>query len=1004
MSKILRRVLACLGIACFVGALPACGGGGGGATAQPPTIAEQPTDVSVDDGASVQFAVTAKGEPPLSFQWRRNGVTIAGATLSSYRIPAAVPADSGATFTVTVEGPGGSATSRAATLTVRPVLPSLTAAPQDANVSDGGTATFVVSATGSAPLAYQWLRNRAPIDGATSSTLTTQVLGLADHGASYSVIVSNVAGSITSPEARLGVAPVAPSILVAPAAVTARDGATVTLSVMAGGSGPLAYQWFDASGPIAGATQAQYSFTAVFSRTGVAYRVEVGNSLGKVSSAGAKVTVDPNAPSIDSAPAGVAVSTGASPTFSVSASGSVPLSYAWERSDDAGATWQPIAGATQASLSLPQVTLHWADARVRVRVSNAAGSVTSVAARLGVTPDVHILAGAIGGPGFANGVGEAVRFNFPRAAVADAAGIVYVTDTNNRVIRRVAPGGATSVFVGPGPLLVPRAMAIDGKGRLFVEDAGTLRTVAPDGTVAFLAGGGLGSADGTGAAASFAEVVAIAADAEGNILLVDGGANQTVRRVTPSGAVTTLAGKAGQFGTADGPGAAARFTNLQAIAVDGTGQAYVADNQAIRRISPSGEVTLHAGLPGQPGTTDGPRLAARFNYISALGFDAEGNLYVAEAWQIRRIAANGVTTTLAGGTPAAAAVDGIGAAARISGVASMAALPSGQGMVIAEPSSSVVRRVTAGGVVSTLAGVAPRLGAVDAIGTAARLQDPRKVIVAPDGLLIVAELPGLRRIAASGAVGTIAKTGNLGTFSATDVARGPAGELYVADTFSHVIHRVGVDGRISVWAGTPGTTGSGDGARATATFYNPAAIAVDASGVVYVADSGNHTIRRIDTQGVVSTWAGTPGQCGGVDGVGAAARFCGPLGLTVGPSGDVFVADTSTHTIRRIGAGGVVSTYAGVLNSPGLSNGMVARFLNPRGLAFDAFGNLFVADTGNSLIRRITAAGSTSTVMGQAGTAALLPGADGSINSPTGIAVRPNGRLVVVSEQAVVGD
>ena len=219
-----------------------------------------------------------------------------------------------------------------------------------------------------------------------------------------------------------------------------------------------------------------------------------------------------------------------------------------------------------------------------------------------------------------------------------------------------------------------------------------------------------------------------------------------------------------------------------------------------------------------------------------------------------------------------------------------------------------------------------------------------------------------------------------------------------------MIHRVGVDGRISVWAGTPGTPGSGDGARATATFYNPAAIAVDASGVVYVADSGNHTIRRIDTQGVVSTWAGTPGQCGGVDGVGAAARFCGPLGLTVGPSGDVFVADTSTHTIRRIGAGGVVSTYAGVLNSPGLSNGMVARFLNPRGLAFDAFGNLFVADTGNSLVRRITAAGSTSTVMGQAGTAALLPGADGSINAPTGIAVRPNGRLVVVSEQAVVGD
>lgn len=1004
MHRLVRRVVALLYVVIAGAFLAACGGGGGGSAASPPVIGDQPADVTTDDGASARFSVTASGDAPLTFQWRRNGVAIAGANAASYVIPAVALADTGVGFSVSISGPGGAVTSRPAVLTVRPVAPIVAAGPQDAAAPDGGTASFSATATGSAPLSYQWLREGVPIDGATTATFTTDVLTLADDGATYSVVVSNVAGSATSAVASLSVSAVAPTIVAAPTDLTVRDGSTATLSVAATGSAPLSYQWFDGASPIAGATQAQYSFGAVFADSGKTYRVEVSNAVGSVSTASVTVVVDANAPAVDVPPASLTVAAGGRASFAITASGTAPLSYQWQRSDDAGATWTPIAGVTSATLDVPQAGLAWANAQLRVVVSNAVGSAASAAATLAVVPNVHIVAGAIGGPGFSNGTGEGVRLNFPSAAVADAAGNVYVSDTNNRVIRRVAPGGATSVFVAPGSLLVPRAMAVDGSGLLFVEDAGTLRTVGSDGTVSFLAGGSTGSADGAGATASFALVVSMAADAGGNLFVVDGGVNQTVRRVTPSGTVTTLAGTAGQLGVADGQGAAARFTDLRAIALDALGNAYVADNHAIRQVSPTGDVTLFAGLPGQAGNTDGPRLAARFDTIGALAFDADGSLFVADTWQIRRIAPDGTTTTIAGGTPAPAAVDGTGAAARVVGVSSMARLPSGQGVVFTEPSSATVRRVTAGGVVSTLAGVAPRLGSVDATGASARFQDPRKVIALPDGTLVVAEGPGLRRIAADGAVTTLASTGNLATFSASDVARGPAGEYYVADPFSHVIHRVAADGTITLWAGVADTPGSSDGPAASATFSNPEGIAVDAGGVVYVADSGNHTIRRIDPSGAVTTLAGSPGQCGGVDGTGATARLCGPLGLAVGPGGDVFVADTSSHTIRRITPGGVVTTYAGVLNSPGRSDGPVARFLNPRGVAFDGLGNLFVADTGNSLVRRVTTTGLTSTVMGQPGIAALVPGPAGPINAPSGVAVHADGRVVITSEQAIVGD
>ena len=1001
VRALLRATVVGLGVV-----LAACGGGGGGgggSSVVAPAISGEPADANVDDGSAVQFAVVATGDAPLTYQWRRGVALIAGANAATYSIPAAALIDSGATFSVTVSNPGGTVTSRAALLTVAAVAPAVTVGPLDATVNDGSAATFSVVATGSAPLAFQWLRNGVPVVGATTPTYSTTALALADDGAEYTVTVSNVAGSVTSPVSRVTVLAVAPSIGVPPSSVTVRDGAPVTLSVVASGSAPLSYRWLDASGPIPGATQPELTFSALFANSGASYRVEVSNAVGSIVSPAATVTVDPNAPTIDAAPANVSTAPGSTAAFSANASGTAPLSYQWERSDDAGASWLPIAGATASTFGIPDVTLSWAASRLRVVVTNPVTSVASTAATLTVVPNVHIVAGAIGGAGFSDGLGDSVRFNSPVGAVADSIGNIFVADSGNRVIRRVAPGGQTSVFVANG-LQVPRALAVDAANNLYVGDAAVLRKVSPGAGVTFLAGGASGSTDGNGAAAAFGNIAAVAADAAGNLVVADGGSNQTVRTVSVAGEVTTLAGAAGQFGSVDGQGSAARFTNLTAVALDASGDAFVADNLAIRRVTSAGEVTLYAGLPGQSGNTDGPRLTARFEGISGLAFDTDGSLFVSDAWQIRRIAPDGTTTTVAGGTPAAVGVDGSGAAARISGVSALAALPGGQGFVFAEFGAATVRRVTAAGVVSTLAGVAPRIGPVDATGTAARFKFPSKVVAAADGSLFVAEPGSLRRISPGGEVTTLTGAPDLATFSAFDLARTQAGDFYVADAFSQVIRRVTSIGTITTWAGTEDTPGSGDGVAANATFNSPEAVAVDANGVVYVADSGNHTIRRIDANGAVTTLAGAAGQCGGVDGVGAAARFCGPLGIAVGPGGDVFVADTSTHTIRRITPAGVVTTYAGVLNSPGRSDGVVARFLQPRGLAFDALGNLYVADTGNSLVRRISPSRVTSTVMGQYGTAALIPGPGGAINAPTGVAVLPTGRIVVVSEQAIVGD
>ncbi len=249
-------------------------------------------DQSVKAGQTAQFTVVATGTAPLTYQWRRNGATISGATSASYATPATATSDSGATFSVVVSNSVGSITSRAAQLTVSAVAPTITTQPANATVIAGTSATFSVVAAGTAPLTYQWQKSGAPIAGATAASYTTPAAVSSDSGSAFSVVVSNSAGTITSRTAVLTVSSAAPTITTQPADQSVHSGQTATFSVTASGNAPLAYQWRKNGTAIPGATGTSFTTAATSTAdSGTSYSVVVSNGAGSVTSRNAQLTV-----------------------------------------------------------------------------------------------------------------------------------------------------------------------------------------------------------------------------------------------------------------------------------------------------------------------------------------------------------------------------------------------------------------------------------------------------------------------------------------------------------------------------------------------------------------------------------------------------------------------------------------------------------------------------------------------------------------------------------------
>jgi len=259
-----------------------------------PTVTSAPASAGVADGQAATFSVVAAGSAPLGFQWLRNGVAVAGATGSSYSLAAAALVDNGATFSVRVSNAAGNLTSSAAALTVAAAPPGITTQPQGQSVTEGQGASFSVAATGSAPLAYQWLRNGTAVAGATAAMLNLASTVLADTGAVFTVRVTNAAGGVTSNAATLLVSalPVAPQITAEPQTVTVTAGQTASFTVTATGGAPLAFQWRRNGNAIAGATATSYTTPPTTTAdNGLLFSVVVSNGAGSVTSANVALTV-----------------------------------------------------------------------------------------------------------------------------------------------------------------------------------------------------------------------------------------------------------------------------------------------------------------------------------------------------------------------------------------------------------------------------------------------------------------------------------------------------------------------------------------------------------------------------------------------------------------------------------------------------------------------------------------------------------------------------------------
>ncbi len=350
-----------------------------------PSVTSQPASTTVMVGQTATFSVAASGTQPMTYQWQKNGAAISGAATASYTTPATTSADNGSTFVAVITNSGGSTSSNAATLTVNPdpVAPSIVTQPSSQSVLAGQTATFSVAASGTQPLTYQWQENGTAINGAASASYTTPATTSADNGASFVVVVTNSAGSISSAPATLTVNadPVAPTITSQPVSRSVTAGQTATFTVVASGTAPLTYQWQMNGAAISGATAASYTTPATTTaNSGSTFLVVVTNSTGSAISSAATLTVTaaPVAPSITAQPVSQTVTAGQTATFAVAAGGTAPLSYQWEMNGAA------ISGATAASYTTPATTTANSGSAFQVVVTNSAGSVTSNAAMLTV--------------------------------------------------------------------------------------------------------------------------------------------------------------------------------------------------------------------------------------------------------------------------------------------------------------------------------------------------------------------------------------------------------------------------------------------------------------------------------------------------------------------------------------------------------------------------------------------------------------------------------------------
>ncbi len=616
-------------------------------------------------------------------------------------------------------------------------------------------------------------------------------------------------------------------------------------------------------------------------------------------------------------------------------------------------------------------------------------------------------------------------------------------------------------------------VAVGSDGLIYVSDpsASRIRRIRTDGVIEALAGTGTRGYGGDGGhalAADFTDPTRLLVDQAGTLFVAE---LDRVRRIDPTGLVSTILGDghAGLEGDG-GPAAFARTAGNEGMAIDGDGNLFIAERAAhrVRRVDTRGNVATVAGT-GAPGSSGdgGPALAATLNQPVDVDVDGQGNLLIAELAgnRIRRVSTSGVVDTIAGtGLPGGAGDGGPATAAELHGPQSVVVDSSGA-VFIADWNSRRIRRIHPDGTMHTVAGLVG--GRVESGGPAleSRLTLPLDVVPTLDGSLLIVEqsarrvralvpLPGAEGaqpavdVQAVGAVDAqpaepqpvaayvppapaltggaplagalvaeiFAGTGESGNAadgefrlsaalaSPRGIAIDGVGRLLIADTGNHRIRRIEPDGALSVVAGTGDPGSAGDGLTAVAAQLNrPSALVVDSNGSIYVADSGNFRIRKIDPDGVITTFAG--GSQPGIGGDGGPARdaqFTEPVGLALGADGSLFVVDGPVHRVRVIRPDGLIHAYAGSgVDGSGGDGGPAteAAVGFPQRVALHADGSALITQLHAGVVRRVDSDGVIGTLAGSGRAEAPTegPAREVGLDAPIGVATDAVGAVYVVA-------
>ncbi len=510
-------------------------------------------------------------------------------------------------------------------------------------------------------------------------------------------------------------------------------------------------------------------------------------------------------------------------------------------------------------------------------------------------------------------------------------------------------------------------------------------------SIATVAGGANPATPVSATSISIGQPRRVAVDSQGNVYFSSG---NSVFKVSGS-TLTLVAGnsRAG-FSGDGGPAVNAQLNAPQGIAVDPLGDVFIADtnNNRIRLVAPNGIINTFAGN-GQKGAPlafgdGGPAIQANLYLPGGVALDSNNNLYIADTGDnlIREVTTDGIINTIAGDSlPSYKGDGGLPTVAELHSPEDVAVDKSGN-VYISDTANAYIREITlSNNQINFIAGN----GTVGYSGdsgkaTSAGMVEPFAIAVDANANVYFAEPEDarIREITVSnGDINTVVGNGVQGFAGdggsalkaeihlSNGIAIDSSGNMYIADTLNNRIRKVS-GGNITTIAGNGVYSYSGDGAAATAAqFFAPQATAVDAAGNLYIADTQNNVVRRVDSKGVVSTIAGT-GTAGssGDSGAATAAQLNTPRGVAVDTAGNIYIADTANNKVRKV-SGGTISTYAGTGTAAYSGDGGAAAsaaLSAPLELAVDPAGNLYIADTGNNVIRKVSSSGTISTIAGSA--------------------------------------